>query len=1139
MILIQKNGNMNMKQTYLLINFLLILFLLPIAEANGENIEFSTDNGDPLGNAYAINMRYFEESVVLQPDGPCNIKTIRIYYSGDEPAKDTIWVCGFPTAGNLWPTQYIWDYNSLIPPIEVEYDGTPGWVDIDVSAMGLRSDGYDKIVIQHRMKPDGPWFTYDSDGRKPMPSSWICDPFRPNPNFYNIQGTIYHNPGGDYLIRLVLEYDFPDGNSSAPPPPPTMVNVTEEMQLNSHRYSSVSDINKDGFDDVLMGGKAFRNKMKYNDTFIRFGTFDGSGSSIGDFNNDGLQDFYALANGTQDFDKRMVVNNDAVYIQDKGLFTKMSNNEVFDLPYPNPAIDFELPSPTDQTDHFNPYATITPMFLDYDGDGWLDLFIANRRIETSGNPELYCPDQLWQNNGDGTFINVRESSGIADGEPFSVYQQGSIGYGYYDCYGAAATDYNQDDLTDIFVANYRLQKDNLYKNNGDGTFTEVGAETGVQGITTISPDYFGHGMGCQWGDFNNDGYPDLCVGNLAHTDSRGAYSNPSLIFRNDGPPDYHFTNVQPEMVLKFHEGNAGVMWLDLNCDGLLDLWHGKYSGGFGSFYLNTGPPNYKLREITWELGAIVNNSWVASKLDYDNDGDLDMLIEGRLFRNDMAREGKWVAFRLIGNPEDKVNMDCFGTRIIAYAGDQKFYRELMGSASGSLCTQNSNELHFGVGNIDVLDSVVVIYSNSKRNVLANIETNGRYIIPYMESAVPSLITSPALVYPKNFSSIENSSPVFDWTELAWAMSYSFSIYQMNEDDDRINLHTETDLTENSYDWSDSGVDQLQDGETYFWNVSAVFEGAIEGEEPVYGHKSTTYVFTVGTPKPLGIQLYMPNDNETDVIPNAEFTWSKAQYQNTYASVKTFYILEIASDPDFNEIIITIEDIETERISSIEGLTSGETHYWRVKAFNSKWESKWSEIYTFTMLALPPQTSLVSPENNEMNVNLRPELSWEEIPNTDMYFIEVSLYDDFSDIFYDITSSKTNVRIIKKHDEGLVYYWRVRGQNDAGFGQWSEVWSYTTEGEIGVKEINFDVENIICSPNPFSEEIEISIPGNIYGNLDISIHDNLGRSIERIYTSQNATGGLYLWKPNNLENGIYLLKVESNEKIYIRKLIYLK
>ena len=97
--------------------------------------------------------------------------------------------------------------------------------------------------------------------------------------------------------------------------------------------------------------------------------------------------------------------------------------------------------------------------------------------------EIWCPDKLWKNNRDGTFSNVRTNSGIAAGEPRAYWP----GKGYYDCYGATACDYNKDNKMDIFVANYRLIKDNLYKNNGDSTFTEVGAYTGVQGLPTAAP----------------------------------------------------------------------------------------------------------------------------------------------------------------------------------------------------------------------------------------------------------------------------------------------------------------------------------------------------------------------------------------------------------------------------------------------------------------------------------------------------------------------------------------------------------------------------------------------------------------------------------------------------------------------------
>lgn len=1115
---------------------IVLIFFAFFNLAISKDIEFKTDNGEPEGDAYRINRRFFEESVVLQPDGPCQIKTIRVYYSGEEPGKDTLWICGYPTAGNLYPTQYIWDYNSLIPPIEIEYDGNPGWMDIDVSGTGLRSDGYDKIVIQHRMKPDGPWFTYDSDGRQSMPSSWICDPFTPNSNFFGIRGTIYHNPGGDYLVRLILEYDFPEGNTSAPPPPPTMVDITGEMSLNPHRYSSVSDLNKDGFDDIILAGRVYINSP--NEPFDQIANISAAGTTIADIDNDGDMDVYALANGSKDFDKRMVLNNDAIFLNEGDMnFAKIPNNNIFNPPYPDPAVDFALNEPTDQKKYFNPYETITPLFFDYNKDGWLDLFIANRRIEIGGKPELYCPDQLWQNNGDGTFKNVRESSGIADGEPFTPYQPGMYGYGYYDCYGACATDYNNDNEIDVFVANYRLQKDNLYENKGDGTFNEVGAETGVQGIPTSSPGYFGHGMGCQWGDFNNDAFPDLCVGNLAHTDSRGAASNPSLIFRNDGPPEYHFTNVQPEMVLKFHEGNAGVLWLDLNCDGLLDLWHGKYSGGFGSFYLNTGPPDYKLREITWKIGAIVNNSWTASKLDHDNDGDLDMIIQGRLFRNDIPREGKWLAVRLTGNPADNVSLDCFGTKVICYAGDMKFYRELMGSASGTLCTQNTNELHFGLGDVENIDSLVVIYPNGNVNKIEDVVPNSRYVIPYMEEPDFSPISTPALISPMNFTIIKKDSIIFKWTELGWAEEYNLRVYQKDKDGNIINLMEVNDLTETEHGVDITEDETFESGETYFWDVNAVFKN--EGStELITAHYSSTYVYSIGTPKPQSVSLIQPEDGSSGILPQTEFIWSKAKYLNKYAEVETLYNLQISHDENFNDIAIDLKDLENVNISNVEGLVPGNSYYWRVRAYNKEWYSEWSQTYYFEMLALPAQPILKSPENHATDVDLRPNMEWEEIPHTDKYLIEISQVPGFDDIFYDITSSFTKVKVIKKHEEGTKYYWRVRGENDAGNGAWSEIWDYTTEGETDVEYFASKTNDIVCLPNPFSEEVDIYISVELPQNIELSVYNVFGDKIETLINNVYTEKQHIKWHPEKLNSGLYLLKLKSKKGILTKKLYYI-
>ena len=177
---------------------LVILFFIALNFTKAQQVEFKYDNGIYKGNSYDSARAWWEESAYLQPDGPCKVDSIKIYYSGNKPAIDTIHIVGFPIAGNLYPTHYAWVNNTLIDPIIYNYDGNPGWKAFDVSGTGLKSDGFDKIVIQHYMKPDGHWFGYDNGGINPKNLSWMTSPWTPNPNFLNIPGTIYCIPPGKF-----------------------------------------------------------------------------------------------------------------------------------------------------------------------------------------------------------------------------------------------------------------------------------------------------------------------------------------------------------------------------------------------------------------------------------------------------------------------------------------------------------------------------------------------------------------------------------------------------------------------------------------------------------------------------------------------------------------------------------------------------------------------------------------------------------------------------------------------------------------------------------------------------------------------------------------------------------------------------
>src|ERR1035441_10500443 len=217
---------------------------------------------------------------------------------------------------------------------------------------------------------------------------------------------------------------------------------------------------------------------------------------------------------------------------------------------------------------------------DYDNDGWPDLFVAN----VNGN-------QLFHNNGDGTFTDVTARAGLS-GAMHNGRKMWSIAAGWFD--------YNRDGLLDLFVVNYvdwdpRYEPvctglngrgychpdsfapltNTLYRNNGDGTFTDVSAETGISKVE-------GKGMGVAFADYDNDGWPDVFVAND---------NSPNLLFHNLGGKRFEEVGLQAGVAYN-EDGNVlagmGVDFRDVNNDGLPDIWHTALENETFPLFLNTG-----------------------------------------------------------------------------------------------------------------------------------------------------------------------------------------------------------------------------------------------------------------------------------------------------------------------------------------------------------------------------------------------------------------------------------------------------------------------------------------------------------------------------------------------------------------------
>ncbi|NQT14340.1 MAG: VCBS repeat-containing protein, partial [Planctomycetes bacterium] len=279
---------------------------------------------------------------------------------------------------------------------------------------------------------------------------------------------------------------------------------------------------------------------------------------------------------------------------------------------------------------------------DYDGDGDQDLWVA---IALYGS----TADQLYRNNGDGTFTDVAEEAGVAfAGEQYDpAYLDAIGGADQRDAArGVLWGDYDGDGDLDLYRVNSgSLSTDfavpnNLYRNNGDGTFFDVAPDARVFDAR--------FGMGGAWGDYDGDGDLDLAVANFARFNEDGTFSEADALYRNNG--DGTFSDVAPPAGLgqppptPKDEWTTGMprcaeswqpFWFDYDGDGALDYFV-SCEVGSNLLYRNNGDGTFA--DVTEEAGLWGSTGHGIDAGDYDGDGDLDLFVTGtgtnRLWRNE-------------------------------------------------------------------------------------------------------------------------------------------------------------------------------------------------------------------------------------------------------------------------------------------------------------------------------------------------------------------------------------------------------------------------------------------------------------------------------------------------------------------------
>jgi hypothetical protein len=371
------------------------------------------------------------------------------------------------------------------------------------------------------------------------------------------------------------------------------------------------------------------------------------------------------------------------------------------------------------------------MFFDYDRDGWLDLLVANY-VDWSIEKDLFCtldgktksyctPESykgqsmaLYRNRGDGTFEDVTAKAGLLQPSAKSL--------------GLALLDVDGDGWPDVFVAN-DTQPNTLYRNNGNGTFTDVGVAAGVAfGETGVARA----GMGVDAADYSGSGRPSLVIGNFSN-EMMGLYHNEGNgLFIDEAPT----STVGRASLLTL---TFGAFFFDYDLDGRLDIFA---ANGHVADDINVVQPKVtyaqpphlfrnlgerRFEEVAPKLGPALARPIVgrgAAYADIDRDGDLDVLISSNngpayLLRNDGGNRNNVLRVRTVGT---KSNRDGIGAKVtLTLPGGAHPWRLV--HTGSSYCSQSELTLTFGLGDLAKADNLEVVWPSGQVDRLGPVAAN--------------------------------------------------------------------------------------------------------------------------------------------------------------------------------------------------------------------------------------------------------------------------------------------------------------------------------------------------------------------------------------------------------------------------------
>ena len=319
------------------------------------------------------------------------------------------------------------------------------------------------------------------------------------------------------------------------------------------------------------------------------------------------------------------------------------------------------------------------------------------------------------------------------------------------------------------------------------------------------------------------------------------------------------------------------------------------------------------------------------------------------------------------------------------------------------------------------------------------------------------------------------------------------------------------------------LQNLRFGQKYYWRVRAGHQ---------LGHTAYSYYhnFTVID----NFSLQTPANNATKVFLNTALTWKAVNGLLVYG-------YQIATDAAFTHLVIESE-VDTVAVKTTSGrmksvtasyLTFGIKYYWRVRGRHVSDTSVWSSPFSFTSINT---VDLKTPTNNQINVSVKPILTWTKQTGIDNYEIAVSSDSLFTSLFLSIKPAFGDVQyqVGKQMTNNKRYFWRMRAYSDGDTSNWSPVWAFQTTTGTGINENTYGTFTIY--PNPTTGKIFLKVDSRENQTVKFEVIDLLGKTI--MEKEIDVTTGLNVHEIvlENVNKGIYLVRLNINGSYLNQKII---